>query len=90
MIFIMPFVLGIVVFAAVFVAIFMLLARLGLLPGVVFRTYKFAPGRDKGREAPRGGFRDETVGNSSNGWYQDVQEGEIITLPETALKKDDK
>ena len=27
--------------------------------------------------------------NGESGWYQSTQEGEIVTLPETALKKED-
>jgi hypothetical protein len=107
--FMLPFVLGFILFVALAVWIFMLLARMGLLPGFVFKTYRFPQGgetwkdadsRDDARANRKGGsFRPSSgesrsgAGSSGphdlNGWYQDDQEGEIITLPETALKKDE-
>jgi hypothetical protein len=88
----------------------MFLARMGLLPGFVFKRYRFRQQGDTG--AATGRRRDdgadawsETPGRAGSGvwpgdsnssrspgeksWYQDDQDGEIITLPETALKKDD-
>jgi hypothetical protein len=93
----LPFLFGFVLVLICAVGLCILLDRFDLLPGDVFKTYRF---RTKGgtpdkSEEPR---RDESTirfenditrpGNHDD-WYQDVQEGETITLPETALKKDD-
>jgi hypothetical protein len=106
LIFMMPIVIGIILSIVLAVWIFKLLARLGFLPGFVFKTYRFPQGTEAWKDTESGDKgRAERVRESSgsqkpwpdagesrsaaNGWYQDDQEGEIITLPETALKRDD-
>jgi hypothetical protein len=71
----------------------MLLARFGLLPGTVFHTYTFTVKSKEKSHYSENRFTGGRPGSSGDfdkqeGWYQDVQEGEVITLPETALKKD--
>lgn len=82
-IFLLPFILGFVIFVLCALVLFMLLARFNLLPKRSFRTYEMkiergSPERDPGA---RDGFAssDETM----------QQEGEVITLPESALRKED-
>lgn len=94
LVFMLPFVLGFILFVILAVGIFMLLARTGLLPGFVFKTYRF-PSEERTRsgaepraEGERAGVWPEPEERVRNDWYQDDQEGEVITLPETALKKD--
>jgi hypothetical protein len=94
LVFMLPFVVGFILFVILAVGIFMLLARMGLLPGFVFKTYRFpsgeraSSGTESRAEGDRAGVWPEPEGHRRNGWYQDDQEGEVITLPETALKKD--
>ncbi|MDR3165018.1 MAG: hypothetical protein LBU13_05525 [Synergistaceae bacterium] len=87
-IFLMPFILGIVIF---FILAMVLLAKFGLLPGVVRRRYRY---RWIKNDAPRAGRRtrkthkEERVWEENNerrGFHDDI---EVITLPETALRKD--
>jgi hypothetical protein len=94
MTFLAPFILSFVAFLVLAVALFVLLSRLDLLGGrgTAYKTYTFRTrgakkgGRASGESAV---FHSETGGGDARAWYQDEQEGEIITLPETALKKDD-
>jgi hypothetical protein len=89
LVFMLPFVVSLVLFIFFAVGIFMLLARIGLLPGFVFKTYRFTTkDSNKNGRAPEGTNR--SAGWTDKSWYQDNQDGEIITLPETALKKDEK
>jgi hypothetical protein len=75
----------------------MLLARFGLLPGVVFRTYKFTDDRVTPQRRARAEERMDAAGRegrdapprAEGSWYQDTQDGEVIFLPESALKKAD-
>jgi hypothetical protein len=93
MVLMLPVLFGVIVFFAASVALFMLLARFGLLPGVVFRTYRFT---DERAEPPSEERTDATAHERVGGpltessWYQDTQDGEVIILPETALKKAEK
>jgi hypothetical protein len=91
MVLMLPFVLSFVLFMVLAVGIFMLLARVGLLPGFVFKTYRFQrdgePGAGRYRE--KAGVEDEYSSAAVKDWYQDDQDGEVIVLPETALKKGD-
>jgi hypothetical protein len=95
MILMLPLIFGVVAFAVASIAIFMLLARFGLLPGVVFRTYRFTDDREhtsqtRRRESARhseGVFAHESEPGGEASWYQEIQDGEVIILPETALKK---
>jgi hypothetical protein len=90
-IFLMPFILSTAIFFIAIMALLMVLANFGLLPGVVFRRY----GRIK-NNAPRVGRtrtvpfdEDERGRGEDRAWRADSQEeGEIITLPETALHKE--
>lgn len=92
-VFFMPVILGFLLFLTLLVLVFMLLARFGLLPGSVYRSYRRRTTTENPGEAYRGTVDAEKPGprrneqDESAGWYQDVQEGEIITLPETALTK---
>lgn len=91
----MPFILSFVAFLVLFAAVFFLLARFGLLPGASFKTYTYTSRSRQGertvKEKHTVYFGDDEVppAQDSDGWYQSTQEGETITLPETALKKDD-
>ena len=87
--------------AVIAIPIVILLARFGLLPG--FRYVRYVgdtrknksswkwkwkyPGRGDRNE--RGNHARRSEGNrDSGGWYRTSQEGEEITLPETALRKE--
>lgn len=85
LVFFLPLILGFVLFLICAIAVFMLLARFGLIPGTVYRTYTF----DARREGNRDVAREEPASHSPGGWYQEEQDGEIVTLPENALKKDE-
>ncbi|MDR3331393.1 MAG: hypothetical protein LBT08_02080 [Synergistaceae bacterium] len=94
-VFLVPFILWFAVFAIIAASIFILLVRFGLLGGMPrTRTYTFSTkstkrGRTyKGRVERHFNFEEESAGDNSGGWYQSTQEGEVVTLPETALKKD--
>jgi hypothetical protein len=102
LVFMLPVVVGFLAFVILAVGIFMLLARMGLLPGFVFKTYTFQRQGDArdGARRRRNGEQGQNAGRAGYGrdadyrspgeksWYEDDQDGEIITLPETALKKD--
>lgn len=88
-----PFIISLVVFCLLALGIFMLLARFGLLPGSSFKTYTYT---SQGDTPPRPGrttivFEEDAppARPEKDGWYQELQEGETIVLPEDALKKDD-
>lgn len=82
-IFLLPFILGFVIFLLCALVLFMLLARFNLLPKRSFRAYEITIERGSPERKPgaRDGFAssDETM----------QQEGEVITLPESALRKED-
>ncbi|MDR1137148.1 MAG: hypothetical protein LBK91_02385 [Synergistaceae bacterium] len=92
-VFLMPFILGTVIVFIAALALLLLLANFGLLPGVVLRR--------RGRvnnSAPRAGgqskkihFEKEEHGREENkGWGAASQDDvEVVTLPETALHKDE-
>ena len=101
-IFLAPMIMGVVIFLLCTAAVVILLARFGLLPG--FRYVRYArnhrgnqsswkwkwkyPGHS-GRDArDNGASRSVKNPESGDGWYQTSQEGEEITLPETALRKE--
>lgn len=95
LVFMLPFVVSFVLFILFAVGIFMLLARMGLLPGFVFKTYRFTTEESTGRAKWAAGGdnsrpREKGEKPSEKSWYQDDQDGEIINLPETALKRDEK
>ena len=100
-IFLAPMIMSLVIFLLCFAAIVILLARFGLLPG--FRYVRYVgdsrknksswkwkwkyPGR--GDRNARGNHAKQSERNRSSGkWYHTSQEGEEITLPETALRKE--
>jgi hypothetical protein len=92
----MPFILGFVLFLIVVFGVFVLLARLGLLPGTVYRTYTFtetdAPPQHSDRRRNRRKIvfvEDTPPPKADDDWYQSEQDGEVVTLPESALKKDE-
>ena len=100
-IFLAPMIVGLIIFALCVAAIAILLARLGLLPG--FRYVRFGGGTRANRSQRqwnwyhRGRNGKNTQGSDVNrsetkrdggGWYQNSQDGEEITLPETALRKE--
>lgn len=81
-IFLMPFILGAVIFFIAAIALLLLLTNLGLLPGIALRRY----GRTKHDISRDGGQTRKT----SYEWRASPQEDiEVITLPETALHKDE-
>lgn len=84
-VFLLPVILGFVLFLVCAIIVFMLLARLGLIPGTVYRTYTF-DSRENHSSSP---IREEPPSYAPGGWYQGEQDGEIVTLPENALKKDE-
>ena len=99
-IFLAPMIMGLVVFLLCTAVTLILLAKFGLLPG--FRYVRYGggtrgnkaswkwkyPGRG-GRDARgKSADRNETNPDSGGGWYQTSQDGEEITLPETALRKE--
>ena len=100
-IFLAPVIVGLIVFSLCAVAIVILLARLGFLPG--FRFVRYGGDVRRGKSSWRWNYqgrgnrdsysgskgRSETNRDNSSGWYQTSQEGEEITLPETALQKED-
>ncbi|MDR1472911.1 MAG: hypothetical protein LBS75_10360 [Synergistaceae bacterium] len=94
--FLMPFILGFFIFLTLTTMIFMLLARLGLIPGRSPRTYarRFGGRRAWTDRSTRVGhnvrFENEEREwrERRDGWYESAQEGEVVILPETALKKD--
>ena len=91
--FMMPFILSVFGFFLLFALVLLLLARLGLIPGMTYRRYTYTTtSRRPPRQQQAKNFRfegEEAPQKNDGGWFQSEQEGEIITLPETALKKDD-
>ncbi len=87
LVFFLPLILGFVLFLICAIAVFMLLARFGMIPGTVYRTYTFDTHTGKNRDdVPTA---EEPTSYSPGGWYQGEQNGEIVTLPENALKRDE-
>ena len=97
--FLAPIIMGLILFILCIAAIVILLAYFGLLPGFRYARYVGGSPRDTSRRWKRkypghGGERGnntkrgESNWNSGGGWYQTSQEGEEITLPETALRKE--
>jgi UPF0716 family protein affecting phage T7 exclusion len=89
----MPVILKAAFFFIVVIALLLLLANLGLLSGVVFKRHRrmnsdTARGAGRGQKTRFG--KDEDVVNEKKGkgaaFKEDV---EVITLPETALYKDE-
>jgi hypothetical protein len=88
MVFFLPFILALIAIIVIALIIAAILARLGLLPGMraVYWFGRAPRERDDGRSFR---FDDgETPRESGDGWYQSTQEGEVITLPDTALRKE--
>ncbi len=85
-VFLLPVILGFVLFLVCAIIVFMLLARLGLIPGTVYRTYTFDSREKRNTASP---MREEPSPHAPGGWYQGEQDGEVLTLPENALKKDE-
>ena len=101
-IFLAPMIMGFIIFLLCIAAIVILLAYFRLLPGFRYVRYVesnrrnkssrqwkwkyrgYAGGDSRGNSENRG----ETSHESVSGWYQTSQEGEEITLPETALRKE--
>jgi hypothetical protein len=91
-IFFMPFILGATIFFVIIIALLALFASLGILPGVTLRRYrriKNDAARAARRTRERSG-REERVWEENKGWNGFNDEGEIINLPETALRKDER
>ena len=100
--FLAPMIIGVVIFLICTAAIVILLARFGLLPG--FRYVRYGgdprgnkaswkwkwkyPGHGGGNARGNSAGRSEKKRDSVGGWYQTSQEGEEVTLPETALRKE--
>jgi hypothetical protein len=89
-IFFAPFILSVALFLIITAFVMALLVKLGFLTGVYTKRYRYVrgrkrPGRGDGRLRPEeeGGADAE----SSDIRYDTFQEGEEITLPETALHK---
>ena len=101
-IFLAPMIMGFIIFSLCVAAIVILLAKFGFLPG--FRYVRYGGGargnksswKWKWKYQGRGGRgasrndtrRSETNRDNGAGWYQASQEGEEVTLPETALRKE--
>ena len=95
-VFMMPFIMGFVIIIVICVGILWLLARLGFFGGRgrTYRTYTYTTRRTSERPRPKASRPfEEPIRAPDDGedevWYQSTQEGETITLPETALKKED-
>ena len=95
-----PVIMSLLIFILCIAAILILLARLGFLPGFRYARYVGDTRGNKSswtwkrkyhgradRDARSRTDRSET--NCEGGWYQTSQQGEEITLPETALRKED-
>ena len=100
-IFLAPMVMSLILFFLCIAAIAVLLAYFGFLPGFRYVRYMDAARANKssrqwkwkfrrGGRNSRGGdaSQRETNRDSGGGWYRTSQEGEEITLPETALRKE--
>ena len=91
LVFLLPLIVYLVAFFLIAAAVLMLLARLGVLQNVFFKTYTFQGERRAPSSRERTVyFEDEPVPSQAEkaGWYQEMQEGETIVLPEDALKKE--
>lgn len=80
----LPFILGFVLFLICVIFAFMLFVRLGFLPRSSYRTYTF-DSRERRGTKPAG--QENPVSRPPEGWSQGEQRGEVVTLPETALKR---
>jgi hypothetical protein len=97
-IFFLPMILGAVIFFICVAAFLLLIARIGLLPGARFKGHKgysagpvdYRTPNSTGRRR-RFRFEDEERDwrEEREGWYDSLEEGEEIILPESALHKDD-
>ena len=101
-VFLAPMIMGLVIFLLCAAAIVILLARFGFLPGFRYVRYTGSPRGSKSSwkwkwKYPGHGGTDAHENNASrseknpdngDGWYRTSQEGEEITLPETALRKE--
>ena len=94
-VFMMPFIMGFAIIIVISVAILWLLARLGFFRGRgrTYHTYTYTTKRTSERPRPQASRPFEEPirvdEDEDEVWYQSTQEGEMITLPETALKKED-
>ena len=78
--FILPFFLGFIAFVLCSFALYIMLAKLGILRATTFKqTDAESPGQ----------VRRESSVNADSEWDDEMQEAEVITLPETALRKSD-
>jgi hypothetical protein len=87
-----PIILSVVIFLICAAALMLLLSRFGLLPGVVFRRYGASRRYRQADVRGERWFRPEDERGYEEGgktWRDTFQEGEEITLPETALRKED-
>ena len=91
-IFLMPVILGAVIFFIAALILLILLAKFGLLPGVTLRRHGWIK-----NDAPRAGRRpkkvrfekEDRVWEENKEWRGFHDDNEVITLPETALRKDE-
>ena len=92
-VFLMPFIMAFAVIIVISVAVLWLLARLGFFRerSRMYRTYTYTTKRTSERPRPKASrpFEEPIRVDDDEVWYQSTQEGETITLPETALKKED-
>ena len=96
-VFMLPFIMGFAVIIVVSVAVLVLLTKLGLISGRdrTYHTYTYTSRRSSEHARPKNAtpFDEDPIrapeGDEDEVWYQSTQEGETITLPETALKKDE-
>lgn len=78
--FVLPFFLAIIGFILCAFAIYIMLAKLGILKVTTFtQSETDLPSQP----------RTNTDGTDDSGWDDEMKEAEIITLPETALRKSD-
>jgi hypothetical protein len=102
-VFLAPMIIGVLIFSLCVAAIVILLARLGFLPGFRYVRYggdarrgksswkwKYQGhgGRDSHSSDTSRSDSTQTSRSSGSGWYQASQDGEEVTLPETALRKE--
>ncbi|MDR3281216.1 MAG: hypothetical protein LBT23_11970 [Synergistaceae bacterium] len=93
--FLMPFIFSVLIFFIGAILILLLLARFGLLPGAMFKMYGAkiddrSPNSHKKRRHFNFEEEEREWKERRGGWYGSQQDGEEITLPESALHKEDK
>ncbi|MDR1510419.1 MAG: hypothetical protein LBS53_12365 [Synergistaceae bacterium] len=92
-IFLTRFILAAVIFFIAVMTLVTLLASFGLLPGVVTRRRRWiksdAARADRRTRKTHYHYKEERVWEENDGGHDFHDDGEVIILPETALRKDE-